>query len=55
MIRLLRVIAASSYAEREEEACKIAHHYFRWSLAGWPVRRAKDFKLVPQEMPQSKM
>jgi hypothetical protein len=39
MIRLLRVIAASSYAEREEEACniKIAHHYFRWSLAGWPV------------------
>ncbi len=28
---------ALCYAEREEEACKIAHHYFRWSLAGWPV------------------
>jgi G6PDH family F420-dependent oxidoreductase len=28
---------AMCYAEREEEARKIAHHYFRWSLTGWPV------------------
>jgi G6PDH family F420-dependent oxidoreductase len=25
------------YAERDEEARETAHHYFRWSLAGWPV------------------
>jgi G6PDH family F420-dependent oxidoreductase len=25
------------YAKHEEEARKIAHRYFRWSLAGWPV------------------
>ena len=28
---------AMCYAEREEDARKTAHHYFRWSLAGWPV------------------
>lgn len=28
---------AMCYAEREEEARRIAHHYFRWSLTGWPV------------------
>jgi G6PDH family F420-dependent oxidoreductase len=28
---------ALCYAEREEEARKTAHHYFRWSVAGWPV------------------
>jgi G6PDH family F420-dependent oxidoreductase len=25
------------YAATEEEARSTAHHYFRWSLAGWPV------------------
>jgi hypothetical protein len=25
------------YAECEEDARKTAHHYFRWSVAGWPV------------------
>jgi alkanesulfonate monooxygenase SsuD/methylene tetrahydromethanopterin reductase-like flavin-dependent oxidoreductase (luciferase family) len=24
-------------AAKEEEAREIAHHYFRWSLTGWPV------------------
>jgi G6PDH family F420-dependent oxidoreductase len=24
-------------AEREDDAIKTAHHYFRWSLSGWPV------------------
>ena len=28
---------AMCYAKREEDARKTAHHYFRWSLAGWPV------------------
>jgi G6PDH family F420-dependent oxidoreductase len=28
---------AMCYARREEDARKTAHHYFRWSLAGWPV------------------
>jgi G6PDH family F420-dependent oxidoreductase len=28
---------ALCYAKREEDARKTAHHYFRWSLAGWPV------------------
>jgi G6PDH family F420-dependent oxidoreductase len=28
---------ALCYAEREEDAQKTAHHYFRWSVAGWPV------------------
>jgi G6PDH family F420-dependent oxidoreductase len=28
---------ALCYAEREEDARKTAHQYFRWSLAGWPV------------------
>jgi G6PDH family F420-dependent oxidoreductase len=28
---------ALSYAEQEEDAKKTAHHYFRWSVAGWPV------------------
>jgi G6PDH family F420-dependent oxidoreductase len=28
---------ALCWAEREEEARKTAHHYFRWSLGGWPV------------------
>jgi G6PDH family F420-dependent oxidoreductase len=28
---------AMCYAERDEEARETAHHYFRWSLAGWPV------------------
>jgi G6PDH family F420-dependent oxidoreductase len=28
---------ASCYAEREEEAQRTAHHYFRWSVTGWPV------------------
>jgi G6PDH family F420-dependent oxidoreductase len=28
---------AVCYAQREEEARKLAHHYFRWSLTGWPV------------------
>ncbi len=28
---------AMCYAKREEDAQKTAHHYFRWSLAGWPV------------------
>ena len=26
------------WAEKEEEAQKIAHRYFRWSLTGWPVQ-----------------
>ena len=25
------------YAQREEDALKTAHHYFRWSVTGWPV------------------
>jgi G6PDH family F420-dependent oxidoreductase len=25
------------YAKREEDARKTAHHYFRWSVSGWPV------------------
>jgi G6PDH family F420-dependent oxidoreductase len=25
-------------AEREEDAKKTAHHYFRWSVTGWPVQ-----------------
>jgi G6PDH family F420-dependent oxidoreductase len=25
-------------AEREEDARKTAHHYFRWSVTGWPVQ-----------------
>ena len=25
-------------AEREEDARKTAHHYFRWSVGGWPVQ-----------------
>jgi G6PDH family F420-dependent oxidoreductase len=29
---------AMCYAEREEDARKIAHHYFRWSVTGWPVQ-----------------
>ena len=28
---------ALCYADREEAARKTAHHYFRWSVAGWPV------------------
>jgi G6PDH family F420-dependent oxidoreductase len=28
---------ALCYGEREEEARKMAHYYFRWSVAGWPV------------------
>jgi G6PDH family F420-dependent oxidoreductase len=28
---------ALCYADREEDARKTAHHFFRWSLAGWPV------------------
>jgi G6PDH family F420-dependent oxidoreductase len=28
---------ALCYAEREDDARKIAHRYFRWSVAGWPV------------------
>jgi G6PDH family F420-dependent oxidoreductase len=28
---------ALCYGEREEEARKTAHRYFRWSVAGWPV------------------
>jgi G6PDH family F420-dependent oxidoreductase len=28
---------AMCYAEREEEAKKTAHHYFRWSVTSWPV------------------
>lgn len=28
---------ALCYAQREEEARKTAHHYFRWSVSGWPV------------------
>jgi G6PDH family F420-dependent oxidoreductase len=28
---------ALCYAEREEDARKTAHHYFRWSVTGWPV------------------
>jgi G6PDH family F420-dependent oxidoreductase len=29
---------ALCYAEREEDAKKTAHHYFRWSATGWPVQ-----------------
>jgi hypothetical protein len=25
------------YEEREEDAQKTAHRYFRWSITGWPV------------------
>jgi G6PDH family F420-dependent oxidoreductase len=28
---------AMCYAEREEDARTTAHHYFRWSVTGWPV------------------
>jgi G6PDH family F420-dependent oxidoreductase len=28
---------ALCYAKREEDGRKTAHHYFRWSVAGWPV------------------
>ena len=28
---------ALCYAEREEDAKKTAHRYFRWSVTGWPV------------------
>jgi G6PDH family F420-dependent oxidoreductase len=28
---------ALCYAKREQDARKIAHHFFRWSMAGWPV------------------
>jgi len=28
---------ALCHARREEDARKTAHHYFRWSVAGWPV------------------
>lgn len=28
---------ALCYAERDEDARKTAHHYFRWSVTGWPV------------------
>jgi G6PDH family F420-dependent oxidoreductase len=28
---------ALCYAEREEDARKTAHHYFGWSVTGWPV------------------
>jgi G6PDH family F420-dependent oxidoreductase len=28
---------ALCYAKREEDARKTAHHFFRWSVAGWPV------------------
>jgi G6PDH family F420-dependent oxidoreductase len=28
---------ALCYAAREEDARATAHHYFRWSVAGWPV------------------
>jgi G6PDH family F420-dependent oxidoreductase len=29
---------ALCHAEREEEARQTAHHYFRWSVTGWPVQ-----------------
>lgn len=29
---------ALCYGEREETARKTAHHYFRWSVTGWPVQ-----------------
>jgi G6PDH family F420-dependent oxidoreductase len=28
---------AMCYGEREEDAQKTAHRYFRWSVTGWPV------------------
>jgi G6PDH family F420-dependent oxidoreductase len=28
---------ALCYAEREEDARRTAHHYFRWAVTGWPV------------------
>ena len=28
---------ALCYAEREQDAQQTAHHYFRWSVTGWPV------------------
>jgi G6PDH family F420-dependent oxidoreductase len=28
---------AMCYGAREEDAQKTAHHYFRWSITGWPV------------------
>jgi G6PDH family F420-dependent oxidoreductase len=28
---------AMCYAEREQDAQHTAHHYFRWSVTGWPV------------------
>jgi G6PDH family F420-dependent oxidoreductase len=30
--------AALCYALREEDAKRTAHHYFRWSVTGWPVQ-----------------
>jgi G6PDH family F420-dependent oxidoreductase len=29
---------ALCYAKRDEDARKTAHHYFRWSVTGWPVK-----------------
>jgi G6PDH family F420-dependent oxidoreductase len=29
---------ALCYATREEDARRTAHHYFRWSVGGWPVQ-----------------
>jgi G6PDH family F420-dependent oxidoreductase len=29
---------ALCYAEREEDARRTAHHYFRWAVTGWPVQ-----------------
>jgi G6PDH family F420-dependent oxidoreductase len=29
---------ALCYAEREKDAQETAHHYFRWSVTGWPVK-----------------
>jgi G6PDH family F420-dependent oxidoreductase len=29
---------ALCYAEREQDAQETAHHYFRWSVTGWPVQ-----------------
>jgi G6PDH family F420-dependent oxidoreductase len=29
---------ALCYVEREEDARQTAHHYFRWSVTGWPVQ-----------------
>jgi G6PDH family F420-dependent oxidoreductase len=29
---------ALCHAEREEDARRTAHHYFRWAVTGWPVQ-----------------